>query len=66
MFIPKIRLLFAAIAVILIAAPASLSATEPAAESDYLLSEELQEYWEPCFNDRPDGRNAGTGRDARA
>ena len=52
----KIRHLVAALAVILIAAPVSLSATEPAAERAYSKSALWQEHWEPCLKDYPADR----------
>lgn len=61
---PKIRFFFAALAVILAAAPASLSATEPTAErinTESPIDTESaawQEHWEPCFKDRPADRIA--------
>ncbi|MBT5777770.1 MAG: hypothetical protein HOI02_00015 [Rhodospirillaceae bacterium] len=55
---PKISLLFATLAAILIVAPATLSATEPDAERVNIQSAEWQEHWEPCFSDRPADRVA--------
>jgi len=63
---PKIRLFFARLAVVLIAAQASSSAAEPARESaaepaaGYIDTQSATwlEYWEPCFKDRPADRIA--------
>ena len=54
----KTRLLLAAFAAMLIAAPASLSATEPAAGHVNTQSAEWREHWEPCFKERPADRIA--------
>ncbi len=52
----KIRLLFATIALLVVAAPAPLSATESGTERDYLHTAHWHQDWEPCFKGRPAGR----------
>lgn len=52
----KTRFFFAILAVILIAAPAFLSAEQPATGYIDTQSADWQDYWEPCFQARPGDR----------